>query len=58
MNNMFQNCSSLESLPEITKWNFDSLIDINYIFKGCKSLKASPDFSNWNKIKFKKGILS
>ena len=39
--------SSLESLPEISKWNTENVIDINFIFFGCISLKSLPDISKW-----------
>ena len=50
---MFSYCSSLESLPDISKWNLTNIKDISYIFNECKSLKSFPDIS---KIKIKKGI--
>ena len=45
---MFYNCSSLQSLPDISKWNTYSLENIHGIFNGCRSLISLPDISNWN----------
>ena len=41
------NCSSLKSLPDISKWNIKN-IKINNIFKGCSSLLSFPDISKWD----------
>ena len=45
---MFQYCSSLESLPDISKWNISKVTNMNCLFKGCSSLKILPDVSSWN----------
>ena len=34
---MFSNCSSLSSLPDISKWNTNNVIEIYYIFDGCSN---------------------
>ena len=52
MNNMFYGCSSLSSLPHISKWNTNNVTDISYIFNGCSSLSSLPDISIWNTNKF------
>ena len=39
---------SLQSLPDISKWNIKNVININNIFKGCSSLLSYPDISNWH----------
>ena len=36
MDNMFKNCISLNSVPDISKWNLKNVNVINNIFKGCK----------------------
>ena len=36
MYSMFYNCSSLNSLPDITKWNIKKLKYKEGMFKGCK----------------------
>ena len=43
---IFMNCSSLKSLPDISKWNIKN-VKINNIFKGCSSLLSFPDISKW-----------
>ena len=35
MREMFNNCSSLSSLPDISKWNTNNVINMNYIFDNC-----------------------
>ena len=50
---MFSYCSSLESLPDISKWNINNLENISHMFSGCESLKSFPDIS---KIKINKEI--
>ena len=39
---MFSGCSSLISLPEISKWNTKNVINIRDIFSGCLSLICLP----------------
>ena len=36
MNNMFDYCKSLISLPDISKWNTQNVTDMNSIFDYCK----------------------
>ena len=48
MNHMFYWCTSLESLPGISKWNISKVTDIRKMFSGCHSLKISPDISKWD----------
>ena len=45
---MFCLCSSLSSLPDISKWNIVNVNNMEYMFCGCKSLLSLPDISNWN----------
>ena len=45
---MFSNCSSLKSLPDISKWNTNNVTDMMGLFLGCSSLKSLPDISKWN----------
>ena len=45
---MFDGCSSLLSLPDISKWNANDVKDISYMFKGCSSLSSLPDISKLN----------
>ena len=53
MSYMFSGCVSLESLPDISKWNLTNIEDVSDMFSRCKSLKSFPDIS---KIKIKKEI--
>ena len=46
---MFDGCSSLESLPDISKWNANNVTTMNYMFYGCKLLKSLPDWYNLKK---------
>ena len=48
MSCMFSDCSSLVSLPDISKWNTANVTDMNYMFCNCSSLKSLPDISKWN----------
>ena len=41
-------CSSLISLPDISKWNTEKVINMSFLFMGCISLKSLPDISKWN----------
>ena len=43
---MFYNCESLSSLPDIDLWNINNVIDISCMFYNCKSLLYLPDISN------------
>ena len=45
---MFKNCSNLSSLPDISKWNTESVETIVSIFSRCSSLIFLPDISKWN----------
>ena len=45
---MFNRCSSLLSLPDISKWSTNKVINMSDMFNGCKSLTSLPDISKWN----------
>ena len=45
---MFDNCSSLLSLPDISKWNTINVNDMSSIFYNCSLLISLPDISKWN----------
>ena len=38
---LFRNCSSLSSLPCISKWNIDKMIYYSSIIEGCRLLEAN-----------------
>ena len=44
---MFCDCSSLEELPDISKWNTINIINMKGLFSGCESLTKLPDISKW-----------
>ena len=48
MNSMFWYCSSLQSLPDISKWDTKNVTDMSYMFYGCSSLQSLPDISKWD----------
>ena len=54
MDGIFKGCSSLLSLPDISKWNTDNATDMSFMFSGCSSLLSLPDLSKWNLINVKK----
>ena len=37
MSCMFKECSSLSSLPDISKWNTNNVTNMSYMFSGCSS---------------------
>ena len=45
---MFFGCSSLSSLPDISKWNSNNVNNMSYMFDRCSSLSSLPDISKWN----------
>ncbi len=47
MSCLFYGCSSLSSLPDISKWNICKVIHIGCLFFGYYSLTSLPDFSKW-----------
>ena len=45
---IFCRCSSLSSLPDISKWNTSNVTNMSGMFLGCSSLSSLPDISKWN----------
>ena len=45
---MFYNCKSLNSLPDISKWNTNNVNNMSGMFFNCESLISMPDISKWN----------
>ena len=45
---MFYECSSLISLPDISKWNTINVTNMDGMFDGCSSLKNKPNFKLFN----------
>ena len=48
MNNMFSECSSLKSLPDISNWKTNKVINMSIMFCECSSLISLPDINKWN----------
>ena len=48
--NMFYDCKSLISLPDIWKWNTSNITNMSHMFYNCHSLISLPNISNWNII--------
>ena len=55
---LFYECSSLYSVPDISRWNTSNVINMSYLFGNCSSLTYLPDISNWNtsNVKYMQGI--
>ena len=43
MSSMFEWCSSLSSLPDISKWNTNNVTNMSFIFYDCSKLSSLPD---------------
>ena len=58
MSYMFYNCSSLNSLPDISNWNTSNVTNMSYMFSNCSSLNSLPDITKWNikKLKYKENM--
>ena len=50
---MFNGCSSLKYIPDISNWNTDNLFTIHSMFYNCKKIISLPDISKW---KFRKNF--
>ena len=48
MNCMFYECSSLISLPDISKWDTKNVTSMSGMFYGCSSLTSLSDISKWD----------
>jgi len=46
MSCIFYECSSLLSIPDISKWNTSNIINMSYLFGNCKNIENIPDISN------------
>ena len=44
---MFRGCSSLESIPDISKWNSNNIINMSSIFRGYIILFEIPNLPKW-----------
>ena len=50
---MFEGCSSLSQITNISKWNLFYVTDLENMFSQCNKLSSLPDISNWNTNKVK-----
>ncbi len=48
MEYIFAGCTSLESLPDISKWDTREVTNMSGMFVGCMSLKSLRTISKWN----------
>ena len=48
MSFMFHRCSSLLSLPDISKWNTSNVTNFRCMFSNCSLLSSLPDISEWD----------
>ena len=48
LSNMFNKCSQLISLPDISKINTINITDISNMFYDCTNLELLPNFTKWN----------
>ena len=46
MSYVFQRCTSIESLPDISKWNTNNVNYMSGMFSCCSSLSSLSDISN------------
>jgi surface protein len=44
---LFYGCSKLKSLPDISKWNIENILDLSHLFDGCLALQSLPNISKW-----------
>ena len=54
INDLFYGCSSLKSLPDISKWNTQNIENTEGLFYECNNLMILPDISKWNISNVKK----
>ena len=48
LNTIFSECSSLISLPDISKWKTSKVKNMSNMFSLCSKLDSLPDISKWN----------
>ena len=50
MSYLFNGCTSLSSLPDISQWNTNNVTNMICIFNGYESLSSFPNISKINNI--------
>ena len=48
ISHMFNGCSSLIELSDISKWNTSNITNMSHMFNKCSKLSSLPDISKWN----------
>ena len=48
MSFMFDECSDLNSLPDLSKWNTSNVTNMDFMFYECSSLFSLPDITKWD----------
>ena len=48
MSYLFANCTDLEEIPDISKWNTSNVKYMQGMFMNCESLESLPDISKWD----------
>ena len=48
IHSIFEGCSSLISIPDLSKWDTKYVINMKSLFNGCSSLILLPDLSKWD----------
>ena len=48
MDSIFNKCSQLSSLPDISKWDTNKVTNMSYMLNECNELSSLPDISKWN----------
>ena len=44
--------SSLEIIPDISKWDMSNVTDVSYMFYECQVIRSLPNISKWKTNKF------
>ena len=57
MDYLFACCFSLNSIPDISKWDFSSIISFDNMFYECNSLSSLPHIEKWKMKKKNKFLL-
>ena len=48
MHCIFNECTTLDSIPDINQWNTFNVTDMSNMFDKCESLSSLPDLSKWD----------
>ena len=56
MEGLFQGCSALISLPDLSKWNISKVKNMNNLFNGCIRLKINISLWDLSKVEKKENV--